>query len=235
VGLGTGRAGGYAEQLTVDERMLFALPDAVDDRAGALVEPLAVAVRAVTLAALTDADPALILGGGTIGLLTALVLLARGHRELTLVSRNPARAALATALGVPVTGLDEVAHHADRYACVFECAGTPTAARLAVQAARPLGTVLLVGIALAPLELDAPPIVLKDVTIRGVLAYRRREFAAAIDLLAAGSVPAARLITATLPLERAEEAFATLSAPGNTHLKILLDPGLAALEGTLHP
>src|SRR6185437_16929246 len=106
------------------------------------------------------------------------------------------------------------------------CAGTPQAARLAVQAARPLGTVLLVGIALAPLVLDAPPIVLKEVTIRGVLAYRRSEFAAAIELLADGSVRAARLITAAMPLERAEEAFATLSAPGSTHLKIVLDPAL---------
>jgi D-arabinose 1-dehydrogenase-like Zn-dependent alcohol dehydrogenase len=37
VGLGTGRAGAYAEKVIVDERMLFALPNAVDDRAGTLV------------------------------------------------------------------------------------------------------------------------------------------------------------------------------------------------------
>ena len=57
VGLGTGRAGGYAEQMIVDERMLFALPDTVSDRAGTLVEPLGVAVRAVNTAALSPSDP----------------------------------------------------------------------------------------------------------------------------------------------------------------------------------
>jgi (R,R)-butanediol dehydrogenase / meso-butanediol dehydrogenase / diacetyl reductase len=224
VGLGTGRPGGYAEQVTVDERMLFALPDSVDDRAGTLVEPLAVALRAATLVDVDADDPVLVLGGGTIGLLTALVLARRGHGDLTLVSRNPARAALARSLALRVAGLSEVEDHADRYACVFECAGTPPAARLAVAATRPLGTVLLVGISLAPLELDAPPIVLKEVTIRGVLAYRRIEFVNAIGLLAAGQIPAERIITGTVPLEGAEDAFQALSAPGNAHLKIVLDP-----------
>ena len=67
VGLGTGRPGGYAEHVVVDERMLFKLPDSVDDRAGALTEPLAVAVRAVERAALARDAPAMILGAGTIG------------------------------------------------------------------------------------------------------------------------------------------------------------------------
>jgi len=224
IGLGTGRAGGYAEQVTVDDRMLFALPESVDDRAAALVEPLAVAVRAVALGGVDPGEPVLVLGGGAIGLLTALVLAERGHRRVTLASRNPARGALARSLGLPAVALADVEEHLDHYACVFECAGTPAAARLAVQAVRALGTVMLVGISLAPLDLAAPPIVIKEVTIRGVLAYRRSEFAAAIALLAEGRVPAEQIITATVALEAAEAAFQALSAPGNAHLKIVLAP-----------
>jgi 2-desacetyl-2-hydroxyethyl bacteriochlorophyllide A dehydrogenase len=229
IGLGTGRPGGYAERVTVDAGMLHALPDAVDDRAGALVEPLAVAVRAATVASPGPDDEVLVLGGGTIGLLTALVLTERGHRRLTLSSRNEARAQLARSLGLRVVGAAGIAEQdRDRYAYVFECAGTPAAARTAVDAARALGTVLLVGISLAPLDLLAPPLVLKEVTLRGVLAYRPDEFAQAIGLLAAGRIPADRIITATVPLEQAESAFQSLSAPGNAHMKILLTPGLRA-------
>ena len=108
VGLGTGRPGGYAERVVIDERMLFTLPDSVDDWAGALVEPLAVAIRAVDLAGLGEQDLALVVGAGPIGLLTALVLRNRGVHRTVVCSRNAARARRAAALGFEVVSPDEV-------------------------------------------------------------------------------------------------------------------------------
>jgi 2-desacetyl-2-hydroxyethyl bacteriochlorophyllide A dehydrogenase len=222
VGLGTGRPGGYAEQIAVDERMLFALPDAVDDRAGALTEPLAVAVRAVEKCGTPASEPVAVIGAGTIGLLTALVLRERGFERIALVSRNETRAELARSLGLEVVDAESVA--ADPPACVFECAGTPAAARTAIESLRPLGRVILVGLSLEPLELPAVPIVLGELELRGILSYSRADFAAAIDLLARGRIPVERIVTSTRPLEDAEEAFSTLTAAGNTELKILLAP-----------
>ena len=224
VGLGTGRPGAYAGQVVVDERMLFALPDSVDDRAGTLVEPLAVAIRAVDLAEMTVRDPVLVLGAGPIGLLTALVLRHRGIQRTTVCSRNPARAERAAALGLSTISIEEVIESADGPSCVFECAGTPAAAQLAVQILRPLGRLLLVGLALAPLDLAAPPIVLKELSIRGVIAYRRAQFQAAIDMLAAGAIPVDELISDVVPLAEAESAFQSLTAPGTDKVKILLEP-----------
>ena len=86
---------------------------------------------------------------------------------------------------------------------------------------------MLVGFSLVPLDLAAAPILLKELQIRGVLSYRRSEFADAIDLLAKGRIPAAALITAVAPIEDAEEMFQTLTSAGNTHLKVLLDPRAA--------
>jgi (R,R)-butanediol dehydrogenase / meso-butanediol dehydrogenase / diacetyl reductase len=222
VGLGSGRPGAYAGQVVVDERMLFSLPESVDDRAGTLVEPLAVAIRAVDLAELSPEDPALVLGAGPIGLLTALVLRHRGIRRITVYSRNPARAQRAAALGLSTVSIEEVPDQGP--ACAFECAGTPAAAQLAVQSLRPLGRLLLVGLSLAPLDLAAPPIVIKELSIRGVIAYRRAQFQAAIDMLAAGAIPADELITDVVPLADAEEAFQALTARGNDKVKILLAP-----------
>ncbi len=226
IGLGTGRPGAYAGQVVVDERMLFSLPDSVDDRAGTLVEPLAVAIRAVDQARVVLDEPVLVLGAGPIGLLTALVLRHRGVRRTVVCSRNPARAQRAAALGLDTVSIDEVAltRPADSPACVFECAGTPAAAQLAVQVLRPLGRLLLVGLSLTPLDLAAPAIVIKELEIRGVIAYRRVQFQAAIDLLAAGAIPVGELITEVMPLGEAEAAFQALTAPGSEKLKILLAP-----------
>jgi len=222
VGLGSGRPGAYASQVVVDERMLFALPDSVDDRAGTLVEPLAVAIRAVDLAEVAVHDPVVVLGAGPIGLLTGLVLRHRGVERVVVCSRNPARGRHAAALGLGTVSIEEVPDVSP--AVVFECAGTPAAAQLGVQALRPLGRLLLVGLSLTPLDLAAPPIVLKELSIRGVIAYRRAQFQAAIDMLAAGAIPVGELITEVVPLAEAEEAFQALTARGTDKLKILLSP-----------
>jgi (R,R)-butanediol dehydrogenase / meso-butanediol dehydrogenase / diacetyl reductase len=225
VGLGTGRPGAYAGLVVVDERMLFSLPDSVDDRAGTLVEPLAVAIRAVDLAEVTADETVLVLGAGPIGLLTALVLAHRGVERAAVCSRNPARSERAAALGLSTISIEEVPDSSP--ACVFECAGTPAATQLGVQALRPLGRLLLVGLALAPLDLAAPPIVLKELSIRGVIAYQRAQFQAAIDMLAAGAIPVDELITEVVPLAEAEEAFRSLTARGTDKLKILIDPRIS--------
>jgi len=222
VGLGSGRAGAYAEQVLVDERMLFSLPDSVDDRAGTLAEPLAVAIRAVDLAEVSPDDPVLVLGAGPIGLLTGLVLRHRGFHRVVVFSRNPARAERAAALGLSTISIEQVPDESP--ACVFECAGTPAAAQLAVQVLRPLGRLLLVGLSLSPLDLAAPPIVIKELHIQGVIAYRRAQFQAAIDMLAAGAIPVGELITEIVPLAEAEQAFGSLTARGTDKVKILLAP-----------
>jgi (R,R)-butanediol dehydrogenase/meso-butanediol dehydrogenase/diacetyl reductase len=231
VGLGTGRPGGYAEQVIVDGRMLFALPESLDERSGALTEPLAVAVRAVAQARLSPDQPVMVLGAGAIGMLTALVLADRGFERVLLVSRNGARGRLAASLGLQtISTQDAAAAAAHAPACVFECAGTPAAARFAIDVVRPLGKVMLVGLSLAPLDLAAAPMLFKEVELRGVLAYSRDDFAGAVELLASHRIPADALITATAPLEDAEAMFQALSAPGNTHLKVLLAPGMRSAQ-----
>jgi 2-desacetyl-2-hydroxyethyl bacteriochlorophyllide A dehydrogenase len=230
VGLGTGRPGGYAERVIVDASMLFALPDDLDDAAAALAEPVAVGVHAVAKAGVEPDAPVVVVGAGPIGLVTALVLRARGFERLVLISRNAARARAAQELGLRTVGAEDAATDAltalngDAPAAVFECAGTPSAATLALELVRPLGRVVLVGIALEGLSLPATAIVFKEAELVGALVYRRSEFAAAIDLLAHGRIPTEGLISDIVPLERAEAMFQALTTPGNAHMKVLLQP-----------
>jgi threonine dehydrogenase-like Zn-dependent dehydrogenase len=77
---------------------------------------------------------------------------------------------------------------------------------------------------LTPLDLPAPAIVIKELQIQGVIAYRRTQFQAAIDMLAAGAIPVGELITEVMPLAEAEAAFQALTVRGSEKLKILLAP-----------
>jgi threonine dehydrogenase-like Zn-dependent dehydrogenase len=76
--LGTMLDGGFAEFLRVPAYTLFPIPAAVDEEVGALAEPLAVGVHAMRLAGVAGGDRVLILGGGTIGLLS---IAAASHRR----------------------------------------------------------------------------------------------------------------------------------------------------------
>jgi (R,R)-butanediol dehydrogenase/meso-butanediol dehydrogenase/diacetyl reductase len=225
VGLGTGRPGAYAERVIADARMLFALPDAVGDQAGTLVEPTAVAVHALTRARPAAGERFAVIGAGPIGLLTALVAREQGV-DVVLVSRNPGRAASAERLGLRTVSPDGAAAELtdNPPAAVLECAGTVPAAALALALVAPLGRVVIVGIAPDALALEPLPLVFKEADIRGSFIYRRDDFQRAIDLLATGAIPSAALIDDVVGFERAEETFQALVARGNRRVKVLLDP-----------
>jgi (R,R)-butanediol dehydrogenase/meso-butanediol dehydrogenase/diacetyl reductase len=229
VGLGTGRPGAYAERLVVDARMLFALPDAVDDRAGTLVEPTAVAVHALSRARARPGERVAVVGAGPIGLLTALVARGQGV-DAVLVSRNPGRAQRAEELGLRTAAPEAAAaaFASQPPAVVVECAGTGSAVALALALVAPLGRVIMVGVPPEPFAFDPLPAIFKEVDIRGALAYGRADFQAAIDLLAAGRIPSAALIDDVVALEGAEAAFRSLTDPRNRRLKVLLDPAARA-------
>jgi threonine dehydrogenase-like Zn-dependent dehydrogenase len=71
-------------------------------------------------------------------------------------------------------------------------------------------------------------LVLKEVQVRASFAYRREDFEEAVALLAAGKLPADRLVTDTVPLDRAQEMFDALEDPATEHIKVLLEPGQPA-------
>jgi threonine dehydrogenase-like Zn-dependent dehydrogenase len=86
-GPGLGQPGAYAESVTVPSGMLRALPQSVSDVDGALVEPLAVAIRAIRISQATPEEPVCVLGAGPIGMLAGVGLRARGSMRVASWSR----------------------------------------------------------------------------------------------------------------------------------------------------
>ncbi len=226
-GLGA-RQGAYAERVVVDAATLFRLPDEVSDEHGALVEPLAVGVHAASLAGLDPSEPVCVLGAGPIGVMTCLALRAEGHERIVVVEPGESRRARIEALGFKALPMEAV-HEAvvtelgmELPAAVFECAGHPSALGLALELVRARGTVVAAGVLEEPVPLNQLLLILKEALIRGAFAYRREDFARAIELLASGDLPAGDLVTEVIELDGAQAMFDELVRPGTEQLKVLL-------------
>jgi 2-desacetyl-2-hydroxyethyl bacteriochlorophyllide A dehydrogenase len=232
-GLGLGaNPGAYAESVVVQGSMLVPIPEDLPLEHGALVEPLAVGLHGVTIGEAEPGDRCLVIGAGPIGLMTALSLRARGIDEVIVVEKNERRQERIRLFGFDPLGLDDIhvrvleAFGGDLPDVVFECAGNPAAPQLAIELVRSRGVIVLLGVLEEPVEISQLVLLIKEAQIRASFAYRRAEFEEAVELLAAGKIPADRLITGTAPLARAQEMFEQLEDPATEQIKILLTPDL---------
>ena len=224
--LGVDRPGGLSESVVADQSALLRLTGDATLEQGALVEPVAVAVRAAGRVVAGPEEPVVVMGAGPIGLLVGLVLTARGYAEVTVGDLNDGRLAVAENLGLrtfaaTTEGLGELLSRHDAGTFV-DCTGAPPAIRAEVAAVRARGRVVLVGLPSGDLAYDAADAILREVEVVGSAGYSRSDFAAALDLLASGALPTDRLITKVAGLEDADALFDELSDPATLHIKILV-------------
>lgn len=215
--MGISTPGGLQEYLAVPAANVFPLPQGVSPELGALAEPLAVAVRAMNRARIAQGDRVVILGAGTIGLVT--LLLARDiANEVAITARYPHQRELALALGAGAVfepGSEELTSWARQNPvdAVFESVGgaAPTLSE-AVNIVRPGGTVLALGVFTSDVSLPARKLVNQEVRLIGSVVYGHEsgqpEFGAAVGKLARYAPQLDRLRTATYGLDEANAAFA---------------------------
>ena len=214
--MGFSAAGGMQEVLVVPAANVHPLPESVGPDIGALAEPVAVCVRALNRADLPLGSRVLVLGSGTIGLVS--ILLARGSAvEVAATARYPHQAELARAFGaseVFAPGSPELLDwaHANPVDLVIETVGgsADTLAE-AVNAVRGGGTVLPLGVFTTDVTVPARKLVNQEVRVIGSVVYghtgSQSEFGAAVELLPRLAEQLSLLKSATYPLERANEAF----------------------------
>ena len=173
--------GGFAERIASPEAALHTVPDGLAAAGAAMAEPLAAAVHAVARAG--DGADAAVLGGGTMGLMLARLLVLEG-RDVTLCDRHPQRRAQAEALGA------RAVERLGRHELVMEAVGRPEAWRAAIGHALPGGTVVLVGGCPAGCEVTLPsgPLHYAELDIRGAFHHTPAEVDRALALLAGGAV-----------------------------------------------
>jgi 2-desacetyl-2-hydroxyethyl bacteriochlorophyllide A dehydrogenase len=216
----TGWPGALAEKLLVPVGRLYRLPDAVDDRAGALVEPGGNAWRAVTAAHAGPGTSLLIWGPGSIGLLAASFAHAAGA-DVHVVGIDSSRAELAKSFGAThywtTADLPSGAYDA-----VIDCTGDSTVPALALRFVEPAGTIVYIGLSGQASPIDSRDVALNDITAVGILGASAG-LAPAIEHYADGRVDPRPLARVVVGLDRATEALAGQLDPG-AGTKIHIDP-----------
>jgi 2-desacetyl-2-hydroxyethyl bacteriochlorophyllide A dehydrogenase len=211
--------GGLADQVVVDERCLIPVPESVDPGAVGLAEPIAVAVHAVNRSRAVPSERALVIGGGSIGLLCAAVLRDRGV-QVDVAARHPRQREAARALGA---GLEP----GRGYGVVIDAAGTASSFDAGVRAAARGGEVVLVALPWEPVGVDMRH-VLKEVSITPAVYYGLhqgvREFSLAVDFLAKHPELPDVLITHRFGMNQAADAFRAAQDRAAGAIKVQLHP-----------
>lgn len=228
----SGGGGGLGGMVVVDTRWVHKVGNIPLDQA-ALIEPLSVAHHAVARSGAKPGDVALVGGSGPIGLLTAAVLKSQG--VTTVISElSAARKDKAISSGVADHVIDpgqedlqaRLLELTDGVGAdvAFECAGVNAVLDTLLTAVKPAGVVVNVSIWGRPATVDMQKIVLKEIDLRGTIAYVR-DHAEAIKLVQEGKVNLEPFITARIALEDlVEQGFNTLIHRNDTAVKILVHP-----------
>jgi len=211
VGIRGGFPGALAERMAMPVTALHPLPDAVDDVAGAMVEPGGSALRSVWAAGLQPGERVLVLGPGTIGLLVARFALAHGAEVHVL---GLTRESLDFAVGLGVHGAWTAADIPRLpFAAVVDASNSPGLPAQAVELVEPGRRVVYIGVAGQPSVIDTRMLVLKDVTAVGILGASAG-LAGTIEQYAAGAVDPRPLVAATVGLGETGDVLAGWRPPG---------------------
>ena len=227
--LGIDTPGAFQSYWTVPAYTLHRMPAQLSLKHGALIEPLAVACHDVRLAGVKMGDQVVVLGGGPIGMLVALV--ARHAGAAVLVSDiNPYRVDLAKQLGfdavnpteVDLTKLVTQRTNGAGADIVFEVSGSQAGVSVMTDLLRTRGLGVIVAIFAQQPKIDLFRFFWRELRLQGVRVYESEDFSAAIELAAQGTLPLDELITDIRPLQALQSGFEDMEKGGQV-MKILLE------------
>ena len=232
--------GGWSTRMVAHVSQLHAVPESWTDEAAVMVEPTACAVHGALIADVAEGDLVVVLGSGTLGLLT-IAALRRFGRPCTIlaVAKHPHQRELAVEFGADIVVSPNELTRAVRRASnslalgdgdiirltggadhVIDCVGSQDSITEALGVVRPKGRITLVGMP-GHVSVDLTGLWQREITLSGSYAYgtetlpdgsRRRTFDLAFELVEAADL--GRLVTAVYPLSSHEQAIAHASASG---------------------
>ena len=229
--MGIDSPGAFQSYWTVDASTLFRLPGELSLEHGALIEPLAVACHDVRLGEVQPGENVVVIGGGPIGMLVAMVAKHAGGN--VIVSEvNPFRVAKAKELGLEAVNPVEVDLDAliqDRTDgigadVVFEVSGSGAGAGLMTDLLRIRGRIVVVAVFAHKPEVDLFRFFWRELKLCGARVYEAQDYEEAIRIAASGKLPLANLITEVTGLDGLGGAFEKMDAGGEC-MKILIDVG----------
>jgi (R,R)-butanediol dehydrogenase/meso-butanediol dehydrogenase/diacetyl reductase len=227
--IGIDSPGAMQQRWTVPASTLIRLPDSLALDQAALVEPTAVAVHDVGRGGVREGEKVVVVGGGPVGILIALVARAAGA-DARVVELSAHRQLLAQELGLTAWNPadDDIPALVQQWAgdaranVAFEVSGAAAGVDTAVDVLGVRGRLCLVAIHPRPREVNLHRFFWRELTLIGARLYDSSGFEKAVALVADGTIPAERLISKVVPLTQAPAAFEALEGGGDV-MKILVD------------
>ena len=227
--LGIDTPGAFQSYWTVPAYTLHRMPARLSLAHGALIEPLAVACHDVRLANVKHGDQVVVIGGGPIGMLVALVAQQAGA-DVIVSEINPYRVDLANRIGLRAinpreTDLLELVMQRTQGAgadIVFEVSGSQAGATVMSELLRTRGLAVIVAIFAQQPKIDLFRFFWRELRLKGVRVYESEDFTAAIAMAASGALPLDDLITDIRPLSALESGFEDMDQGGRV-MKILME------------
>ena len=223
--------GGIAEQAVVPASHVNKLHENMSMRAGALVEPTAVAAYGVDRAGVRPGDTVLITGAGPIGALASIYAEHLGA-QVFVSEINPHRQKMIESLGIATLfdpsktdvvqeikaatggiGVDQV----------IECSGNERALQTALSAVRKHGTIAQTGLHTKPASIDPMILSEHDISLIGTWCYPVTDWPRIIDLIGRVGLPVEKVVTKDIDIEDiVKDGFETLLSPTGDQVKVLI-------------
>lgn len=224
--------GCFCEKLVAPCERVIKLPKTMRDEEGAMVEPTAVAVHAVQRGGVKRGDRVVVIGGGTIGLLTAQAARAFGASTVVVSEPIVERRKIAQALGFKLicnpTEHDLLAYVKDELGLadvVFDVVGFKKTLEDSQAMLRPDGTLVLVALPhIEGLGVPYQPIFAKELRVIGSRTYFMKDFPLAIRLMQAKKIRVKPIISEVIPLARFHAGVEHLEREPEKYVKVLVRP-----------
>lgn len=233
VGLSLDNPGGLTSKINVRSDMVMKIPYEVSDEEAAMVEPTAVALHAIHLANIKVGDKVLVIGGGVIGLESAMFAKKEGASLVIVSETNEARGKKSVELGVADSWVDAkdentipnlITSTNGGFDVVIECCGNAPAVTTSLTTVKPGGVVVLVGVSMGPITIPTVLQVMRELKVLGAIGYTKEEFASCIDLIATKQIDVTKFISEIVGLEEVQESYEKLTNGTTDVIKILVDP-----------
>lgn len=227
--IGIDLPGGMQSSWTVPAYTLHGLPESMDLQHGAMIEPAAVACHDVRLGEVKSGETCVVIGGGPIGLLIALVAIDKGARVI-MSEVNDSRLELAESLGILAVNpmkekLPEAVSRITDGAmadCVFEVSGSAPGVEVMTELPNARGRIVMVAIHPQPKPVNLFKFFWSEIKMIGARLYEAEDFDEAIKLAAAGKLHLEKLITKVSPLVEVQQTFESIDANPDG-IKYLID------------
>jgi L-iditol 2-dehydrogenase len=227
------QTGGAAQEFfALKAEMVLKLPDTMTLDEAALIEPVSVAVHALSRAGSVEGLNVVVLGAGTIGNLVAQVARASGSKGLMITDVSEYKLEKARACGLEhvVNPQKEELGQAilkvfgpDKADLILECVGVQDTITQAVSIARKGSSIVVVGVFGKKPLVDLGLVQDRELSLIGTLMYQKKDYARAIELVGTGKLCLDQMVTHRFAFKDYLKAYEAIEASGGNYMKVMID------------